>query len=151
MYGYLRAVLGDKGRQVYSTSAGATVQEAVRIMNERGIGALLVLDKDRVAGIFTERDVLRRVVGSGLHPAVTPVAEVMTHEPLCVPCDMRVEDAMELMTNRRFRHLPVMENQQIVGMVSSGDLMRWISLHQEEHIQRMAEYITGAEPIALAR
>lgn len=151
MYGRLSAVLQDKGRQIYTTSAAATVQEAVRVMNEKGVGSLLVVNAGSLDGIITERDVLRRVVDSGRHPALTRVGDVMTAEPLSVPADMRVEEAMTLMTDRRLRHLPVGgPGGELLGVVSIGDLLRWVSLHQQEHIQRMAEYITGAEPLVAA-
>ncbi|MGE5594926.1 MAG: CBS domain-containing protein [Hyphomicrobiales bacterium] len=151
MYGHVGAVLGDKGRHVYTIEPTATVREAVGVMNEHGVGALLVVERERPAGIFTERDVLRRVVGPGLHAAVARVGEVMTTDLVTVSPQMRVEEAMAIVTNRRLRHLPVMEDGKIVGMLSSGDLMRWVSLHQEEHIRRMADYITGAEPVGASR
>ena len=147
MYGYVSAVLSHKGRQVYTTSTTATVNEAVHLMNDKGVGALLVLHEGRAVGIFTERDVLRRVVDPGRHPSVTRVAAVMTPDPLMVPPSTRVEEAMALMTERRFRHLPIMENNEVIGIISIGDLMRIVSETQRQEIQRMAEYITGAEAI----
>jgi CBS domain-containing protein len=149
MYGYVGSVLGEKGRQVYATTPTATVREAVREMNERGVGALLVMEGDVLVGIFTERDVLRRVVGPGLHAAVTRVGEVMTVEPMTVPSSMHVEEAMRLMTQHRFRHLPVVDDGRLGGVVSIGDLTRVVSMSQQEHIQRMSEYILGAEAVVL--
>ncbi|MCC7366203.1 MAG: CBS domain-containing protein [Dehalococcoidia bacterium] len=144
MYGHIGAVLADKGRQVYVISPAATVQEAVRLMNERGVGALLVMDRDRLAGIFTERDVLRRIVGAGQSAAAARVSGVMTATVATIDTQTRVQDAMELMTNERFRHLPVLEDGKVVGIISIGDLLRWVSMHQKEQIERMAEYIKGA-------
>ena len=144
MYGYVGSVLADKGRQLYSIQPEATVRDAVRMMNDVGVGALVVLDGERIAGIFTERDVLRRVVDGGRHPGVTRVSAVMTIDVETIEPDMTVEDAMELMTARRFRHLPVVDRGTVVGMLSIGDVMRWVSMNQQEHIQRMSEYITGA-------
>ncbi len=149
MYGYVGSVLGEKGRQVFSISPSATIREAVHEMNEHGVGALLVMEEGRPVGIVTERDVLRRVVGPGLHASVTRVAEVMTTELVTIPSSMRVEEAMRLVTERRIRHLPVVDDGKLSGIVSIGDLMRVVTLHQQEHIQRMSEYIVGAEAISV--
>ncbi|GIW14115.1 MAG: inosine-5-monophosphate dehydrogenase [Tepidiforma sp.] len=143
MYGFVSSVLAEKGRHVYTIERSATVADAVRQMNEKGIGALLVVESGRPVGIFTERDVLRRVVDAGRDPASTHVAEVMTREPVTISPDWHVEEAMELMTSHRFRHLPVIEDGNLVGMISIGDLMRWVTIHQEDHIRQMTDYITG--------
>lgn len=146
MYGFIHDVLAEKGGQVFTTSSRATVREAVRAMNEHGVGALLVVDNNHVAGIFTERDVLRRVVDEGRAPAHTNVADVMTREVTSVPASLSIGDAMEMMLRRRFRHLPVVDASGIVGMVSIGDLLRRVSRVQAEHIGQLQEYITGAAP-----
>ena len=151
MYGHIADLLADKGRQVYTTRKGVTVHEAVREMNRKRVGALVVTDDQRPVGIFTERDVLRRIVDEDRDPALTKVVEVMTPDPATVATSMPVEDAMAMMTQRRFRHLPVVEGGVLVGIVSIGDLMRWVTLHQAEHIDQMAQYITGAEPAAAGR
>lgn len=143
MYGFVSSVLAEKGRQVYTIQPAATVADAVRQMNEKGIGALLVVDGERPVGIFTERDVLRRVVDADRDPALTRVAEVMTRNPVTIGPDWHVEEAMQLMTSHRFRHLPVLEDGRLVGMISIGDLLRWVTIHQEDHIRQMTDYITG--------
>jgi CBS domain-containing protein len=143
MYGHIADLLADKGRQVYTTRKAVTVQDAVREMNRKRVGALVVTDDQRPIGIFTERDVLRRVVDEDRDPALTRVVEVMTPDPASIVSSLSVEEAMDIMTERRFRHLPVIEDGVLVGIVSIGDLMRWVTLHQAEHIDRMAEYITG--------
>jgi len=148
VFGFVSSVLAEKGRQVYTVSRSATVSDAVREMNEKGIGALMVVDAGHPVGMFTERDVLRRVVDADRDPTQTRVSSVMSREVATISPEHRVEAAMELMTTRRFRHLPVVEAGQIVGMVSIGDLMRWITLHQEDHIRQMTEYITGQGPAA---
>jgi CBS domain-containing protein len=117
-------------------------------MNEKGVGALLVVDAGRPVGMFTERDVLRRVVDADRDPAQTRVSSVMSRDVMTISPGLHVEEAMTLMTTRRFRHLPVLEGGEVVGMVSIGDLMRWITLHQEDHIRQMTEYITGQGPAA---
>lgn len=146
MYGYLSAVLADKGRHVYTISPEATVQVAVHNMDEYGVGALLVVERGQPVGMFTERDVLRRVVEPVRDPGTTYVAQVMTSAVTTAEPDMRVEDAMSLMTNSRFRHLPIVEAGNVVGLVSIGDLMRWVSMNQEAHIQHLTDYITGKAP-----
>lgn len=146
MYGFVSEVLAEKGRQVYTVAPGTSVRQAVREMNEHGVGALLVVDGERPAGIFTERDVLRRVVDAGLDPGSTPVARVMTSDLLVLEPSATVEEAMAIMTQRRCRHLPVVEDGRVVGMVSIGDLTRRVSLEQDVHIRKLVDYITGAAP-----
>jgi CBS domain-containing protein len=142
----LRLILEDKGSDVRSVSPGATVVEAVRSMNEHGIGALLVLEGDAPVGIFTERDVLRRVLDAGRDPAATRVSEVMTEKLVCVGPGTTVEEAMAVITERRCRHLPVTEGGKVLGMVSSGDLTRWVTRGQAFEIDRLVEYVTSRYP-----
>jgi CBS domain-containing protein len=104
----------------------ATVTECVRKMSAAKIGALLVLNGDRLVGIFTERDALNRVLAAGLDPRSTKVSEVMTRDPVSVPPSTTVGAAMELVTQRRFRHLPVIDNGKVLALVSSGDLTHWL-------------------------
>lgn len=143
MYGFVSSVLAEKGRQVYTIARTATVSEAVREMNEKGVGSLLVMGERQPAGIFTERDVLRRVVDADRDPALTRVGEVMTRDMAAIDPAWHVEDAMRLMTERRLRHLPVMDGDDLVGMISIGDLLRWVTINQEDHIRAMTEYING--------
>jgi CBS domain-containing protein len=143
MYGHVSAVLADKGRQVYTVGPSATVRQAVRQMNDAGVGALLVTEGTRPVGMFTERDVLRRIVDAGRHPNTTHVEDVMTTDVVIVEPSTTVEEAMAVMTSRRFRHLPVVDGGEVTGMISIGDLMRWVSLNQEVHIQKLTDYITG--------
>lgn len=143
MFGFVSSVLAEKGRHVYTIGKGATVADAVREMNEKGIGALLVVDGRNPIGIFTERDVLRRIVDADKDPAVVRVSHAMTRNLVTITPTHQVEEAMEMMTSHRFRHLPVMEDGEVVGMLSIGDLMRWITINQEEHLRQMTEYITG--------
>lgn len=143
MYGFVSSVLAEKGRQVYTIARTATVAEAVREMNEKGVGALLVMGERRPSGILTERDVLRRVVDADRDPALTRVGEVMTRDVAAIDSAWHVEDAMRLMTDRRLRHLPIVDGEELVGMISIGDLLRWVTINQEDHIRAMTEYING--------
>jgi CBS domain-containing protein len=146
MFGFVSSVLAEKGRQVYTVARGASVAEAVREMNEKGIGALVVMEGRRPIGMFTERDVLRRVVDADKDPTMTRVSSVMTRDVVTVSPSDHVDDVMALMTARRFRHLPVVADDELQGMISIGDLMRWITIHQEDQIRQMQEYITGQVP-----
>ncbi len=143
MYGFIHDVLASKGGQVFTTTPRMNVRDAVRTMNEHGVGALLVCDGNRVAGIFTERDVLRRVVDEGRAPGLTLVGHVMTRDVVCVPPILSVSDAMAMMLERHFRHLPVVDADGIIGMVSIGDLLRRVSRAQEQEIGQLQEYIVG--------
>lgn len=146
MYGHVSAVLAEKGAQVYTVAPTSTVRDAVREMNEKGVGALLVMVEEEPVGIFTERDVLRRVVDEGRSPQSTRVADVMTADLLVVEPGTPIEQVMATMTERRIRHLPVVEDGKLVGLISIGDVTRWVSVNQEAHIQQMTDYITGRAP-----
>ena len=108
--------------QVHFVDPYMSVADCVSLMNEKKIGAMLVVDDEQLVGIFTERDILTRVVGAWLAPATTKVGEVMTKEPYCVSPATSLEEAMSIISEKRFRHLPVVENGKVLGMVSSGDL-----------------------------
>jgi len=142
----LKSILEEKGPVVHTTTPEATVLEAVRAMNDRCIGSLLVTDGGRVVGIFTERDVLRRVVDAGRDPKTTKVAEVMSREMVAIHPEATVEETMAVMTEKRVRHLPVMRGEELLGMVSIGDLTRWVSRLQQHHIKDLVDYITGRYP-----
>lgn len=143
----LNVVLSSKGHSVHSVSPTVSVLEAVRKMNVERIGALLVCADGNLVGIFTERDVLTRVVDQGRDPRETSVADVMTRELAVVKPSMTVEEAMAVITERRCRHLPVMDDSRLVGLVSIGDLTRWVTRNQEIHIQDLVNFITRRYPV----
>lgn len=142
----LKAILDNKGSSVHSVPPATTVIDAVRTMNKNHVGSLLVIENTKVVGIFTERDVLTRIVDAGRDPHKTAISDVMTSTIVTVDPAMKVTDAMALITEKRCRHLPVMEEGELKGMVSIGDLMRWVTRHQESHIQNLVNYITGKYP-----
>lgn len=144
MYGFIHDVIAEKGGQVLTVSVQATVREAVREMNDAGVGSLLVLQGEKIAGIFSERDVLRRIVDKGRDPDRTRVAEVMSSPVVTIRPSMPTDEAMQLMTRQRVRHLPVVLEERLVGMISIGDLLRWVGKSQEADIESMADYIKGA-------
>jgi CBS domain-containing protein len=142
----VESILETKGRHVHVVSRDASVIDAVEAMCRAHVGAVLVMDGDRLAGIFSERDLMTRVVLARRDPASTPVADVMTRDVVCVEKDTSPGDAMAVMTIRRVRHLPVADGRRIVGVVSIGDFVRW-SLHdREEQIAQLHDYVAGRYP-----
>ena len=129
--------------EIFSINPEASVLDAVKEMNRRQVGSMLILDEGKIVGIFTERDVLRRVVVEGLAPAATLVSEVMTKEVDTFPPDLSVDEAMAHMTAKRHRHIPVVEDDRILGMVSIGDVTRWLSKTFENEAQNLLNYFTG--------
>lgn len=137
-------VLSSKGAGVMTIGAGASVLEAAQLMNEQRIGGLVVTERDQVAGIFTERDVLQRVVAKQLDPAATTVGEVMTSEIVCGESSMSIEEARNIFMNRRIRHLPIVDaNGQLEGVISLGDINAWQLDGQEITIKYLHQYLYG--------
>ncbi|MHC4107093.1 MAG: CBS domain-containing protein, partial [Planctomycetota bacterium] len=127
---------------VASLGPGATVLEAARLMNERGIGSVMVIDKDRLAGIFTERDVLRRVVAEQRDPAKTKLADVMTSPVACAAPQTTLDEIRQVMRGRRIRHVPVVNRKRVLGMISIGDLNKAEREVQVETIRYLEQYIS---------
>lgn len=146
MHDPVSAILEHKGTEVETTSPEVTVAEAVRAMNAARIGALVVLEGERPVGIFTERDVLVRVVDAGRDPHTTRVGDLMTRELAVIRPTTRVEEAMAAMTEKRCRHLPVVEEGRLTGMISIGDLTRWTVRNQRHTIDDLVSYIGGEYP-----
>jgi CBS domain-containing protein len=130
----LEKLMEERRAEVHYVSPDLSVTECVRQMNELKIGAMLVMEGDRLVGIFTERDAMTRVLGGGLDPTHTLVSEVMSADPICVTPTTTLEEARALVTTRRIRHLPVVEGGKVVGMVSSGDLTHWLVRDQSARI-----------------
>jgi CBS domain-containing protein len=142
----ISSLLHQKTSALWSVPPEATVFEAIRLMAEKNIGALLVLSGDRLAGIFTERDYTRKVALMGKTSKETRIREVIARELLTVTPDDSVEDCMRLMTENRVRHLPVVEGATVVGIISIGDLVNWIISTQNAAIEQMEQYIAGGIP-----
>jgi CBS domain-containing protein len=140
----VRDILATKGTQVWTIGKHATVLQAACFMNEHKVGALVVLEQGQVAGMFTERDVLRRVVGEQRDPATTPVADVMTTDVfVCTPATT-IEEARGSMRSRRIRHLPVVDgDSSLLGLISIGDLNAHESATKEQTIHLLHEYLYG--------
>ncbi len=142
--GQVSDILEGKGREVLRIDASATVYDAIVRMVEGNVGALLVYEGDRLAGIVTERDYLRRVTLQDRDERTTPVAEIMTPELVFVGPDASVEECMAVMTDRRIRHLPVVtDEREVVGIVSIGDVVKFQSREQSVQIRFLTEFISG--------
>lgn len=144
MHDPIAKILESKGSNVETIAPETAVLVAVQLMNTRKIGALVVTSRGRPVGIFTERDVLVRVVAAGLDPKTTPVNEVMTRNPVVVRPEVTVNEAMLVITDRRCRHLPVMDEGGLRGLISIGDLMSWVVRHQQRTIDDLHDYMTRA-------
>jgi CBS domain-containing protein len=142
----LHPILETKGRTVHRIAPGAPVLFAVNEMCRHHVGALLVMDGEAPAGIVTERDLLTRLLLERRDPATTRVEEVMTKDVVCIELDSSPHEAMRVMTERRCRHLPVMVDGRIAGLVSIGDLVRWASQSQEFEIRMLQDYVAGKYP-----
>jgi CBS domain-containing protein len=146
----IRTLLDEKGRDVVIVEPETTVSVAVQRMNQHRIGSVLVGDTYRPGqtyrpvGIFTERDVLARVVARGLDPVTTPVGEVMTRDPVTVHAELTIVEAMRVVTEKRCRHLPVVDDDGLCGLISIGDLMKWIVHDHERTIADLQDFIQRA-------
>ncbi|MBI1881824.1 MAG: CBS domain-containing protein [Chloroflexi bacterium] len=136
-------LLQTKGRQVWSIGPEALVIDALKLMAEKEVGALLVLEAGRVAGILSERDYARKVSLRGKSSKTTPVREIMTEKVVYVRPEQTVADCMALMTNKRIRHLPVMADDQLLGVISIGDVVKAVISEQEFIIEQLENYIIG--------
>jgi CBS domain-containing protein len=136
-------ILRNKGGDVLKIGASATVYDAIEKMVERNVGSILVTDGDEVVGIMTERDYLRKIALQGRTSRDTQVGEIMTSPLVYVTPQTSVEESMAIMTDRRIRHLPVVDNEDVVGVVSIGDLVKFQSQEQSFRIQYLTEYISG--------
>ncbi len=137
------SVLTKKSGEVVTISPDATVREAAAIMNERHIGALVVTNGQAPVGIFTERDILRRVVAADRDPATSHVGDLMTAPLTCCRRDTKLAECQALMTSRRIRHLPVVEDERLIGMLSAGDIMAFQAEDQLSTIAFMQDYLHG--------
>ncbi len=134
-------LLSRKPNEIHSVGPDASVLEAIRLMAERGVGALLVMQGDKLAGIVSERDYARKVILKGRSSADTPVCDIMTAKVHTVEPDLSAQQCMQIMTDRRVRHLPVVEAGRVIGMLSIGDLVRAVLAEQAQTIEQLENYI----------
>ncbi len=136
-------ILQGKQREVLQIGGDASVLDAVKAMVGANVGSLLVTDGDEITGIVTERDYLRRAAVEGRDDAGTPVREIMSAPVICVTPDTGIDECMALMTERRIRHVPVVDGGALVGMISIGDLVKFTSTQQSVQIKYLTDYITA--------
>jgi CBS domain-containing protein len=139
----VRDLLAKKGTQVAAITPDSTVLQAADLMNQQRIGALCVVDGAKLLGVFTERDILNRVVSAQRDPAATKVSEVMTTPVTTCGPNGKVSDCAAVMSHQRIRHLPVVEDDRLVGLISTGDVMAMQAAKQQEHIEDLYQYLHG--------
>ncbi len=139
----VKQILAQKGNMIFTVKPNLTVYEAIRVMGEHNVGSVLVMEGDQLVGILTERDYARKVVLKGKFSADLFVREIMTPHPglTVVGPDMSIEDCMEIMTSKKVRHLPVMENGKLLGLISIGDVVSMYISHQQDIIEDMTSYL----------
>jgi len=137
----VKEILEAKSHRLLSIPPEASVLDALKLMAEKDVGALVVLDGDHLAGIFSERDYARKVILQGKSSKDTPVREIMTHKVVCVRPDQSVEECMALMTDKRIRHLPVLEDRRVTGVISIGDVVKEVISEQRFVIEQLEHYI----------
>ena len=136
-------ILKNKGNDIWSVKPENTVYESLQLMADKGIGSLLVMDGEKLVGIVTERDYARKVILEGKSSKNSSVAEVMTTRVLCVSPERTVDECMALMTDKRARHLPVLDHKRVIGVVSIGDLVKALISEQQVLIDQLQHYISG--------
>ncbi len=136
-------VLERKGHCVYDVSPDTSVYDALKLMAEKNVGAVLVLDQGHLMGIMSERDYARKVVLAGRLSHGTKVRDIMTPNPICVEVTQTIGEAMAIMTHRRIRHLPVLDKGQLVGLISIGDVVKAVIAEQEYMIEQLERFVTG--------
>jgi len=140
----IASLLDGKGRALHAVPVNVTVFEAVQKMNQHRVGAVLVMNGESLAGIFTERDVLIRVIAASLDPRVTPVRQVMTANVLTVEPEATVQQVMEIFADKRCRHLPVVRDGKLLGLISIGDVSRWLANAHRTEAESLRQYVAGA-------
>lgn len=139
----VRDILDRKGREAWSISPGESVYRALEVMAQHDVGALLVTDRNRLVGVMSERDYARKIALMGRASGGTTVRDIMTDDVCCVEPHTRIEDCMALMTQRRVRHLPVLDGERVAGIVSIGDIVKATMNDQEFVIEQLEHFIAG--------
>ena len=144
----VKDILALKGPDVVTMVADDAVVTAARLMNSRGIGGVIVLDDDEVVGIFTERDVMRRVVAERLDPVTTVIRDVMTTPVMTCRPDAKIDECAALMTDKRVRHIPVIDESGLCGIITSGDILAHQIAEQADTIEHLHSYVFDTRPVA---
>lgn len=141
--GKVKHILQTKGNAIFSVEPTITVYEAIEVMCEKNIGGLLIVDDSRLVGIFTERDYARKIILKGKSSKETPIGEIMTTNLITVDSETSIEECMQVMVSCKIRHLPVVDNGELTGIISIGDVVRLVIDEQKVIIQHLETYITG--------
>ncbi len=139
-----RMILAEKGNLVHKMTPNTSIGTCIDKMNANGIGAVVVVDEnDKLVGMFSERDVLRKVVNTGCDFVNTPISRFMTKEVVTGTLDTKIEEAMSIFTEHRFRHLPIVQNGVLQGLISIGDVTRWLIIGKQSEIDNLTDYVHG--------
>ena len=149
--GKVKNILDTKGRAVFSVTPEVTVYSAIELMCQRDVGGLLICENDKLVGIFTERDYARKLILKGKSSKETPIGELMTRNPIVVSPESTIEDCMKIMSSKNIRHLPVVEGDKLVAMISIGDVVRFIIEEQKSIIEQLEQYISGIKILIVWR
>jgi CBS domain-containing protein len=139
----IQTLLKKKGYDVWRIAPDASVYDAIHLMAEKGVGALIVMDGQKLVGVISERDYARKIILEGRSSENTKISEIMSTEVITVGPDSRIEECMAMMTERRIRHLPVLDGDELLGVISLGDLVKYIIAEQQFVIEQMERYIAG--------
>jgi len=142
----IASILQNKGSEIWSIDPDQTVYDAIALMAEKGIGALLILSEGKLVGVLSERDYARKIILQGRSSKSTRVGEIMTGDPVTVTLEHTVDECMRIITHHRVRHLPVMDGDRLLGVISIGDLVNAIIASQAQTIDHLHTYITGGYP-----
>jgi CBS domain-containing protein len=142
----IASILRNKGREIWSIDPDQTVYDAIALMADKGIGALLIISEGKLVGVFSERDYARKIILQGRSSKSTRVREIMTGDPVTVTPEHTVDECMRIITHHRVRHLPVMDGDRLLGVISIGDLVNAIIASQAQTIDHLHTYITGGYP-----
>jgi CBS domain-containing protein len=142
----ISVLLEHKGKGTVWVPPTVTVTQAAEEMNRRRVGSVLVLQEGLLVGIFTERDVLWRVVAAGLDPKTELLSKVMTRDPITVESSTPIQHVMDVFTGKRFRHMPVVDDGHLLGLISIGDVLRWAAAVHRQEAEQLKQYITGGYP-----
>ena len=139
----IQTLLKKKGYDVWSIAPDASVYDAIHLMAEKAVGALIVMDGPKLVGVISERDYARKIILEGRSSENTKISEIMSSEVITVGPDNKIEECMAMMTERRIRHLPVLDGDEVLGVISLGDLVKYIIAEQQFVIEQMERYING--------
>lgn len=141
--GKVKNILDSKGRVVFSVTPEVTVYAAIELMCQKDVGGLLICENERLVGIFTERDYARKLILKGKSSKETPIKDLMTRNPIVVSPETSIEECMKIMSDKHIRHLPVVETDKVVAMISIGDVVRFVIEEQKSIIEQLEQYISG--------